>query len=112
MRFFLVVAVLAPSIAFGMDRAAMDQLLALSRSKPDSAEFREALVKQLGDVPIKNGEAFNSNGPDFIWAVEAAKTPTIVVDDQPAPPMRVRMSWPKWRKSPPAPAPHGLFDLT
>jgi enterochelin esterase-like enzyme len=71
-----------------MERAAMDQLLALSRSRPDSPEFREALVKHLGDAPIKSGEAYNSNGPDFVWAVDAPKQPTLVIDDQPAGAMR------------------------
>ena len=72
----------------GMERPAMDQLLTLARSRPDSPEFRQVLVKQLGDTEIKKGEAFNSNGPDFIWAVETAKQPAIFVDDQPAGPMR------------------------
>ena len=66
----------------------MDQLLALARKSPDSAEFRDALVKHLGDAPIKSGEAYNSNGPDFIWAVEAAAEPSMILDDQPAPRMR------------------------
>jgi enterochelin esterase family protein len=91
MRFTLAAALLAivwPLAAQGMDRAAMDQLLAMSRSQPDSPEFREALIKQLGDAPIKSGEAFNSNGPDFVWAVEAATAPSLVVDDLPVAPMR------------------------
>ena len=66
----------------------MDQLLAMAKSRSDSPEFREALVKRLGEAPIKSGEAFDSNGPDFVWAVEAATQPTIVVDDQPAGAMR------------------------
>jgi enterochelin esterase family protein len=66
----------------------MDELLALSRTRPDSPEFRDALVKHLGEAPIKSGEAYNSNGPDFIWAVESATQPTIVVDDEPAGAMR------------------------
>ena len=55
-----------------MERAAMDQLLAMASARSDSPEFREALVKRLGDAPIKSGEAFDSNGPDFVWAVETA----------------------------------------
>jgi enterochelin esterase family protein len=67
-----------------MERAAMDQLLALSRTRPDSPEFRELLVKHLGEAPIKSGAAFNSHGPDFVWAVESATQPSMVIDDQPA----------------------------
>ena len=66
----------------------MDQLLAMAKSKSDAPEFREALVKRLGEAPIKSGEAFDSNGPDFVWAVEAVTQPTLVVDDQPVGAMR------------------------
>ena len=66
----------------------MDQLLAMAKSRSDTPEFREALVKRLGEAPIKSGEAFDSNGPDFVWAVEAATQPTLVVDDQPVGAMR------------------------
>jgi enterochelin esterase-like enzyme len=85
---FLAVAALFPATGNAADRAAMDQLLTLSRSRPDSPEFRELLIKELGDAAIKTGEAFNSNGPDFVWAVEAATQPTLVVDDQPVGAMR------------------------
>ena len=66
----------------------MDELLSLSRSRPNAPEFRAALVKSLGQEEIKTGIAFNSNGPDFIWAVETPNTPTLVVGDQPVAAMR------------------------
>jgi enterochelin esterase-like enzyme len=77
-------AVLCPSHVQAMDRAAMDQLLTLS---PQSPELRAALLKQLLPEEIKAGTAFNSNGPDFVWAVESSTMPTLVVDDQPVAPM-------------------------
>src|SRR5688500_365340 len=83
-----VLAIFASSYGYAMERAAMDQLLAMAKSRPDSAEFRDALVKHLGDAPIKSGEAYNSNGPDFIWAVESATEPSMILDDQPAARMR------------------------
>jgi enterochelin esterase family protein len=83
-----VLAALSPSHGYAMERAAMDQLLAMARTRSDAPEFRDALVKRLGEAPIKAGEAFDSNGPDFVWAVEAAAQPTLVVDDQPAGAMR------------------------
>jgi enterochelin esterase family protein len=83
-----VLAALSPSYGFALERAAMDRLLALARTRPDSPEFRDALVKHLGDAPIKSGEAYNSNGPDFIWAVESATQPSMILDDQPAGRMR------------------------
>jgi enterochelin esterase family protein len=84
----LVAMVLYPEHGYGMERAAMDQLLTQSRTRPDSPEFRDLLVKHLGEAPIKAGEAFNSNGPDFIWAVESASQPSMILDDQPAGPLR------------------------
>ena len=92
-RCFVAIALAAwvafyPSHGLAMDRAAMDQLLAMVKSRPDAPELRDALIKRLGDAPIKSGEAFDSNGPDFVWAVEAAAQPTLVVDDQPVGAMR------------------------
>lgn len=66
----------------------MDRILELARSLPNSPAFREALVKGLGEAEIKKGEAFNSNGSDFVFAVETAKQPSLVIDDKPAGPMR------------------------
>jgi enterochelin esterase-like enzyme len=81
-------AVFSPLSGYAMERTAMEQLLAMAKSRPDSPEFREALVARLGEAPIKSGEAFDSNGPDFIWAVEAPSRPTLVVDDQPIGPLQ------------------------
>ena len=84
-RFFAIgVAVLAMSrLAPALERSAMDSLLQMAHSQPDSAGFREALTRALGEAEIKKGIAFNSNGPDFIWAVESPKAPSLIVDDQP-----------------------------
>jgi enterochelin esterase-like enzyme len=79
---FAIVA-FAPTSGYAMERAAMDRILAMAKARPDAPEFRDALVARLGDAAIKSGEAFDSNGPDFIWAVEAQTQPTLVVDDQP-----------------------------
>jgi enterochelin esterase-like enzyme len=75
----LVVSVPAPA----MEKTAMDRLLQMARSQPDSPAFRDALVKGLSDEKIKKGIAFDSNGPDFIFAVESAKAPSLILDDQP-----------------------------
>ncbi len=79
---------LVPWQVQGMERGEMDRLLAMARAQPDSPDFRAALVKRLGEAPIKSGEAFDSNGPDFIWAVESASQPSMILDDQPAGPLR------------------------
>ena len=80
--------VLVPWQVQGMERGEMDRLLAMARTQPNSPDFRAALIKRLGEAPIKSGEAFDSNGPDFIWAVEAASQPSMILDDQPAGPLR------------------------
>jgi len=79
---------LSTATAEALERAPMDELLAMARTRPDAPEFGAALVKHLGEAQIKSGEAYNSNGPDFIWAVESASQPSIVIDDQPAGVMR------------------------
>jgi enterochelin esterase-like enzyme len=83
-----IVVLLLGWSAPALERTAMDRLLQLARSQPNSPAFREALVKGLGEAEIKKGEAFNSNGPDFIFAVETAKQPTLILDDKPAGAMR------------------------
>ena len=84
----MALAALLPLDAHGMERGEMDQVLALARTRPDAPEFRAALVKHLGEAGIASGDAYNSNGHDFIWAVESSAVPSIVIDDQPAGPMR------------------------
>lgn len=63
------------------------QLIDMARTNPASAEFREALVASLGEVEIKKGTAVTGQGPDFLWAVEAATVPELVIDDGSALPM-------------------------
>ena len=66
-----------------MERTAMQQLLQMAHSQPDTAIFRDALAKSLGEDRIKKGTAFDSNGPDFIFAVESSSAPSMILDDQP-----------------------------
>ena len=61
--------------ATALERTAMDRLLEFARTQPNSATFRELLLQSLGAAEVKKGEAFNSNGPDFMFAVETAKQP-------------------------------------
>ena len=68
----VVFGVLYPATGRAMERADMDRVLALARTSPNSPEFRAALAKAFPDADVKAGIAYNSNGPDFIWAVESA----------------------------------------
>jgi len=67
------------------------KLIELAESGPNEPQFREALVATLGDRRIKAGNALIGEGPDFLWAIESASPPQLVVDEQPRPPMtRIR----------------------
>jgi len=73
--------------SLALERTAMDSLLQMARSRPDSQAFQDALVKALGGEKLKKGIAWESNGADFILAVESDKTPSLILDDQPAGPL-------------------------
>jgi enterochelin esterase-like enzyme len=65
--------------------------ICISQSVPDlvkqargnPTEFR----KSLGDEALKKGTAWVGNGPDFLFAVEAEKTPALFINDEPGPRM-------------------------
>jgi len=45
-------------------------------------------IAQMPDADIKKGTAVVSEGPDFLWAVEAEKQPILFVDDQRVGPLK------------------------
>lgn len=61
------------------------QLIELARRDP--ARLREALVETLGAENIKKGTVALGRGEDFIWALQAANRPTLLVDEAPGPAM-------------------------
>jgi enterochelin esterase family protein len=71
--------------AFAADKVSAPELIRMSKS--NSPGFRQALVASLGSEAIRKGAAFLGEGPDFIWAVEAPSTPTLVVDRKEVGPM-------------------------
>ena len=48
----MMAAAFSPSSAHAMERAAMDQILAMAKARPDSPAFREALIARLGEAAI------------------------------------------------------------
>ncbi|MBI3697504.1 MAG: esterase family protein [Acidobacteria bacterium] len=66
----------------------VSRLLEMARSEANSARFREALLASLGEAEIQKGTAVFGEGPDFIWAVESEKLPSLYVDGQPFGTMR------------------------
>ncbi len=63
------------------------KLIELAGSSPNEPRFRENLVATLGENRIKGGTALTGEGAEFLWAIEAASLPQLIVDDQPRPPM-------------------------
>jgi enterochelin esterase-like enzyme len=66
-------------------KATVADLIRLSLS--DHTAFRNALVATLGAAQIQKGVAVYGEGPYFVWAVEAEKTPILYVDRAPVGPM-------------------------
>src|SRR4051794_23707929 len=64
--------------AFAAGKVSAPELIRMSQS--NAPGFRQALVTSLGTEQIKKGTALLGQGPDFIWAVEVASMPTLVVD--------------------------------
>ena len=71
--------------ALAADKLTAPQLIDLVRTNP--AKLQEALLATLGQERIHNGTALIGRGPDFIWAVESASRPVLMVDDAPGPAM-------------------------
>lgn len=63
------------------------QLLELARTNPNSPALVAAVRDTLGEDRIKQGTAYISDGPDFLWAVETTAAPRLIVDDKPGPPL-------------------------
>ena len=55
-------------------------------------------VSQLPAADVKKGAAVISDGPDFLFAIEAAKKPELYIDGQPAGPMH-RAGQDRWTYS-------------
>src|SRR5439155_27000840 len=79
--FLLVTSVLiAPPPLPGQNPPAAG-LIELARRNPGAAEFRAALSKNFAESDLKAGKAVEGYGPDFLWAIESATRPELLVDD-------------------------------
>ena len=77
----LVTFLMAAAACLAADKATVAELLRLHHAR--SPQFQEALVATLDAANIRKGTAIIGEGPDFFWAVEADKQPTLYVDDSP-----------------------------
>jgi enterochelin esterase-like enzyme len=71
---FLLMAV----AALAADKVSFRQLAGMA----GDPAFAGALRASLGDKALKEGTGAIGEGPDFIWAVEAASAPDLYVDDE------------------------------
>lgn len=87
MRFNFVLTLVLAASAAAADKVPNAQLIKMAKKDPRSASFREALLATAGAGEIQKGTAFAGEGPDFLFAVESASKPQIVIDDKPGPAM-------------------------
>lgn len=92
-RLCVALTLLAASLSAPAQKSAVE-LIALS-AKPND-EFRAALIETMGEENIVKGAAWAGHGPDFIFAVEATKSPVLFVDDKPIGQMRRVKGWNMW----------------
>ncbi len=86
MRFLVMLCIAVCGLA--AEKAPVASLVEMARREPNSKQFQEALVASLGTAEIQKGTAVLGEGPDFLWAVESDKAPSLYIDDQPAGPMK------------------------
>jgi len=85
MKHLLILLLLAAPAA-AADKMTATDLIALAGRDP--VKFHAALVETLTAEAIKNGTAVLGRGPDFIWAVDAATKPVLLLDEAPGPQMK------------------------
>src|SRR4051812_13942652 len=76
-------------LVFGVaaaDKLPASKLLEMAQDA-DAPGFRQALLDTAGPEAVQKGTAFIGEGPDFLFAVDAASTPQIVLDAKPGPAM-------------------------
>ena len=59
----------------------------MAKKDPHSASFRQTLLATATPEAVQKGTAFVGEGPDFVFAVESATKPQIIIDDKPGPAM-------------------------
>jgi hypothetical protein len=81
-RNLLLSMILALS-AGAADKVTNARLLEMAGHDLQNAGFRETLLVTVGADAVQKGTAFVGEGGDFLFAVESASKPQIVIDDQP-----------------------------
>lgn len=80
----VLLCLIAP--ASGAEKKTALELVELAKS--GSTALRDAIPGSFDAKNLKQGTAWASHGPDFLFAVEAASQPTLVIDGAAGPPMQ------------------------
>ena len=72
--------------AFAGEKLSAPQLIDLANSH--NAGLRDAVSASFEAKDLKEGTAWAGRGPDFFFAIEAAASPSLIVDDKPGAPMQ------------------------
>ncbi len=87
----------SPSL-FAAEKVTAVELLQLSGQ--NTAGFADTLTATLGAPALEKGTAFIGQGPNFLFATQAASVPTLYIDDQPVGAMTAVNGHPQlWFKS-------------
>ncbi len=68
---------------FGAGKLPTPELIEMARKTPPPAELRDNLLATLGQPDLGKGLAVAGQGADFLWAVESATPPLLVLDSDP-----------------------------
>lgn len=76
--------------------AAKNAIELITMSAKPNDQFRAALIEAMGEENIVKGTAALGHGPNFIFAVEASRVPTLFVDERPVARMKRVKGWNLW----------------
>ncbi len=79
---------LISSSCFAADKLTAPQLIALAKAKSNHAALQSAVTATFEERQLKEGTAWAGQGPDFFFALESQSRPALVIDEDPATPMR------------------------
>jgi len=80
----VLLCLIAP--ASGAEKKTALELVELAKSR--STALRDAIPGSFDAKNLKEGTAWTGHGPDFLFAIEAASQPRLVIDGAPGPPMQ------------------------
>lgn len=78
----LALFLLAAVTLSAADKLTFPQLLDLTRKAPSPTQLHDALLATFGQEELRRGNVYLSSGPDFVFAIETPRRPSILIDDR------------------------------